>query len=85
MKRDLKVGDVLIAIDRCKLNHSNEYALKIGKEYKIRALDDYEKCFKIKSESFNVHEFDYSDLDRFFTIKPKKKESGKVADYGHYE
>jgi hypothetical protein len=70
----IKVGAVLVAIDRCKLDHENEYALIVGKEYKIQTVDSDKKEFTITSESFNVHEFDFSDIPTFFKFKEEPTE-----------
>ena len=70
MKKQLKVGDVLVAINEGRLpalsTSRGRAALVIGKEYKICRID--EEDFEIQSEIGAAHCFDISEFRDFFRI-----------------
>lgn len=81
MKLKLKVGDVLVAKAECIMTeppHKGKSCLTIGHIYQIYYVNEDKKIFRIKSNLFECHEFGFSDIDQYFTIKPKKKETVKV-------
>ena len=64
---NLKVGDVLIAIDECKMTDSKEKALIIGKEYPIIKTSDTH--FYINSEFDDNHMFSFDEYQDIFKLK----------------
>lgn len=54
--KQLKLGDSLIAIDPCKMRFGNEFALIVGKRYKIIYVSNSE--IWIDSEIAKAHAFD---------------------------
>lgn len=76
---NLKVGDLLEAIDVCEMRETGYYALKLSKLYKIKEVTGTHII--IKSEVDNDHTFPKNGLDLFFrweeketmTIKEKTK------------
>lgn len=67
--KDLMVGDVIIAIDECKMKDGVN-CLIIGKEYVIK--DFYNKnLFVLESEINSSHLFLFDDFHSFFKIKHK--------------
>lgn len=73
---NLKVGDILIAKNGCKMIHSKKNALIIGKEYPITKVSDI--SIFIDSESGKFHEFPLCDdqeghnVEYFFDVKPNE-------------
>lgn len=63
---ELKVGDVLEAIDVCGMDDESECvdALTIGKRYTINSIKD--GWFSVRSDIFDVHEFEVSDYSKYF-------------------
>lgn len=67
MKDLLKVGDILIAIDKCIMPGYGEQCLTINKEYAIKHItwDD----IYIIDDSGDIHYFRLKELSNFFIIK----------------
>ena len=76
MKRELKVGDVLVARSTHYALSDNKVVLIIDNEYKVKKLDP--KFFYIIGENKKSQKFPLDSLKDYFTIKPKKKETVKV-------
>lgn len=68
---NLKVGDLLEAIDFCQMSESKEHALIIGKHYVIREIDENE--ITIKSEVHREHTFQLFGWQEFFKKVDKAK------------
>ena len=70
---EIKVGNVLIAIDACTLDeYPNPDALLIGEEYTVFNVflgDDNQYWFSIKSEEFDIHDFPISEYQGYFKLK----------------
>jgi len=64
MKAPIKVGDKLIAIDPCRMLHSGEEALIVGKAYPVKAVNY--SSIRIASELDSDHIFRHTDIDGFF-------------------
>lgn len=64
---NLKVGDVLIAIDECRMDSDGRKTLTIGKEYVIKEVCN--KSFEIIDDEDDYHVFRYSHIGNFFKIK----------------
>ena len=86
---NLKVGDILIAKQDCKMIPSNEIALIIGKEYEIINIDQENEAIFIKSEIGDLHRFSakqdqkVNNVDYYFDIKGKEKSltDQEIKDY----
>lgn len=63
MKHSVKLGDKLIAKDVCLMD-TGEEALVKGGIYKVTRVNQDGDVFCIKSELYEVHEFDISSLDK---------------------
>jgi len=74
---NLKVGDVLIAIDECLLSDSATKSLIIGKDYPIKKrVGD---LIYIECEVFSSHTFKIEDLHKYFKEAPKGKHTGYIV------
>ena len=71
--KNLKAGDFLQAIDPCIMEDFDIEALKVGKLYPIKYIDD--DLIQIKSMMYDDHRFGLSELDEFFKIPTKNTES----------
>ena len=63
---ELKVGDMLVAIDNCIMTDTKEQALTIGKSYRVNNVTNY--SIYVKSNVDDNHEFLKEYLNEFFTI-----------------
>lgn len=84
---NLKVGDVLIAINNCKMDEcleKGQNALTVGKEYVIRDVSELDII--INSNLFAVHEFDKENIYNYFKLKetPKGKHIGYIYPFETY-
>lgn len=79
----MKIGDILIAIDECKMEDTNDNALIIGKHYPIVEIDA--KNVYIESEIANLHSFKIKTLSEFFKQgepeKQPKDEMSKLIEW----
>lgn len=63
---NLKVGDILEAIDVCEMSESKEHALIVGKQYPIKEVDC--KQITITSEVYKEHTFPLFEVNEFFKL-----------------
>lgn len=63
---NLKIGDLLEAIDVCEMSESKEHALIVGKQYPIKELDC--KYITITSEVYKEHTFPLFEVKEFFKL-----------------
>lgn len=63
---NLKVGDLLEAIDVCEMSESKEHALIVGKQYPIKEVDC--KQITITSEVYKEHTFPLFEVNEFFKL-----------------
>lgn len=66
----MKVGDILIAIDPCKMRPGGENALTVGKRYKITNINN--EYIEIIDDAKVNHSYNLEGEDswqRFFTAK----------------
>lgn len=73
MSEDLKFieeGTEIIAKDVCLMDDDKIEALIIGKQYKVKAINN--SCIVIKSEWSDYHRFEISTLNEFFRPQPPK-------------
>ncbi len=62
----LKIGTVLIAKHNCKMKDGSGSALIVGKEYQITFIYERTQEIVIKSELFDDHFFDITELEKYF-------------------
>lgn len=70
----VKVGTILIAIDECVMEDSNEKTLTVGKEYEVRSCKeptpyDLRTTFGVIDDIGDTHWFDVQCIHEFFKIK----------------
>ena len=75
MKHKIKIGDILVAKDDCKMSGTGESALKVGKKYPIRNVVN--NGIYIQSEACPNHFFHFGTLLDHFDLIPVE---GKVYD-----
>lgn len=63
---NLKVGDLLEAIDVCEMSESKEHALIVGKQYPIKEVDS--KQITIASDVYKEHTFPLFEVNEFFKL-----------------
>lgn len=73
---NLKVGDILEAIDVCEMSESKEHALIVGKQYKIKEVDS--KQITIKSEVDKEHTFPLYEVKESFKLVAKPMQDPKT-------
>lgn len=64
----MNIGDILIAVDPCKMIDDDQPTLTVGKEYEITAEDELD--IEIIDDEGSEHAFSRKNLSKFF----KKKE-----------
>lgn len=82
--RRLKSGERITAIDGCNMPNGKD-ALIIGRTYEVKEYYD-DGNFEIRSEEFDIHEFDAESFSQFFMFtsdyeKMKSEEKGMEAAY----
>lgn len=63
---ELEIGQKIIAIDPCVMFGSQNEALKVGKEYEIKAIS--KSSITIQSEEAVNHTFYLDELYKFFEL-----------------
>lgn len=62
----MKVGDIIIAIDPCKMDDGEE-ALTVGEKYRINSIDKV--YFTIMNDDLREHFFRNDTFDEFFKLR----------------
>lgn len=64
----IKEGTILVAIDVCKMDSTDEESLTIGKKYNVLSVDYKNREFVIIDDVLSKHYFDIDEYEEFFNL-----------------
>ena len=74
----MKIGDILIAVDECKMNGTERRTLTIGRKYEITYADEEE--FIIYDDEEKEHFFDIIDYKDFFRLESEYQQHDTIVE-----
>ena len=74
----MKIGDILIAVDECKMDGTERRTLTIGRKYEITYANEEE--FIIYDDEEKEHYFDIIDYKDFFRLESEYKKPDTIVE-----
>lgn len=76
----MRVGDILIAVDDCKMDRTERKTLTIGKRYEIISTDNIDEEFTIIDDEDCEHLFDFRDYKDFFRLESEYQQPDTIVE-----
>lgn len=70
----MQIGQTIWAIDPCEMTFTKKEALKVGKAYEVKKIDN--ECFVIESELHPMHVFYLREFKELFSLTPPEGKGG---------